>query len=215
MRSRTVLAVGRRTGVGVIGESAWTAVAAVLCLGTGLVCLALAIARVGDRPAQLTHAAMGVAMAGMFAPWGDPVPMWVGVGGFTVIGAWFTALALRRDRASHTARHLTISSAAMVLMYVMHRQSETAPGGAGAGGHAAHTVAAGGATSLVVLPLTLVLAGYFAWHTWTCVERSRSVTGADAPTDGLRSAVRTPARVQHVAHGTMSALMAAMFLGAL
>ncbi len=212
MRSRTVLAVGRRTGVGVIGESAWTAVVAVLCLGTGLVCLALAIARVGDRPAQLTHAAMGVAMAGMFAPWGDPVPMWVGVGGFTVIGAWFTALTLRRDRASHTARHLTISSAAMVLMYVMHRESETAPGVTG--GHAAH-VAAGGATSLVVLLLTLVLAGYFAWHTWTCVERSRSLKGTDAPTDGLRSAVRTPARVQHVAHGTMSALMAAMFLGAL
>ena len=69
VRSRTVLAVGRRTGVRVIGESAWTAVAAVLCLGTGLVCLALIIARVGDRPAQLTHAAMGVAMAGMFAPW--------------------------------------------------------------------------------------------------------------------------------------------------
>ena len=211
MRSRTVLAVGRRTGVRVIGESAWTAVAAVLCLGTGLVCLALAIARVGDRPAQLTHAAMGVAMAGMFAPWGDPVPMWVGVGGFTVIGAWFTALALRRDRAAHTARHLTISSAAMVLMYVMHRHSETAP--AVTGGHAAHVAA--GATGLVVLPLTLVLAGYFAWHTWTCVERSRSVQGTDAPTDGLRSAVRTPARVQHVAHGTMSALMAAMFLGAL
>ena len=215
MRSRTVLAVGRRTGVGVIDEAAWTVVAAVLCLGTGLVCLTLAIARVGDRPAQLTHAAMGVAMAGMFAPWGDPVPMWVGVGGFTVIGAWFTALTLRRDRATDTARHLTISSAAMVLMYVMHRHSETTPGGAGAGGHAAHTMAAGGATSLVVLPLILALAGYFAWHTWTCVERSRWVKGADAPTDGLRSAFRTPARVQHVAHGTMSALMAAMFLGAL
>ena len=71
----------------------------------------------------------------------------------------------------------------------------------------------GGATSLVALLLTLVLAGYFAWHTWTCVERSRSAKGADAPTDGPRSAVRTPARVEHVAHGTMSALMAAMFLG--
>ena len=83
MRSRTVLTVDRRTGVGVIGEVAWSAVAAVLCLGTGLVCLVLAVARVGDRPTQLTHAAMGVAMAGMFAPWGDPVPMWVGVGAFT------------------------------------------------------------------------------------------------------------------------------------
>jgi len=213
VRSRTVLAVDRRTGVGVIGEVAWSAVAAVPCLGTGLVCLVLAVAQVGDRPTQLTHAAMGVAMAGMFAPWGDPVPMWVGVGAFTLLGTWFTALGLRRDGATRTARHLTISSAAMVLMYVMHGRSGTSPGGAGAGGHAAHTAADGGATSLVALLLTLVLAGYFAWHTWTCVERSRSATSADAPTAGPRSAVRTPARVEHVAHGTMSALMAAMFLG--
>jgi len=213
VRSRTVLAVDRHTGVGVIGEVAWSAVAAVLCLGTGLVCLVLAVARVGDRPTQLTHAAMGVAMAGMFAPWGDPVPIWVGVGAFTLLGTWFTALGLRRDRDTRTTRHLTISSAAMVLMYVMHGRSETPPHGAGAGGHAAHTAADGGATSLVALLLTLVLAGYFAWHTWTCVERSRSAKGADAPTDGPRSAVRTPARVEHVAHGTMSALMAAMFLG--
>jgi Domain of unknown function (DUF5134) len=195
--------------VGVIGVVAWSAVAAVLCLGTGLVCLVLAVARVGDRPTQLTHAAMGVAMAGMFAPWGDPVPMWVGVGAFTLLGTWFTALGLRRGRATRTTRHLTISSAAMVLMYVMHGRPETSPGG---GGHAAHAAADGGATSLVTLLLTLVLAGYFAWHTWTCVERSRSAK-CDTPTSGSRSVVRTPAGVQHVAHATMSALMAAMFLG--
>lgn len=208
MRNRTVLTADRRTGVGGIGGVAWSAVAAVLCLGTGLVCLVLAVARVGDRPTQLTHAAMGVAMAGMFAPWGDPVPTWVGVGGFTLLGMWFTALGLRRDRAGHPARHLTISSAAMVLMYLTHGRPEPPPGG---GGHAAHTAAGGGATGLVALLLTLVLAGYFAWHTWTCVERSRSATDADGP----RDVVRTPARVEHAAHGTMSALMAAMFLGAL
>jgi hypothetical protein len=199
--------------VGVIGEVAWGAVAAVLCLGTGLVCLALAVARVGDRPAQLTHAAMGVAMAGMFAPWGNPVPMWVGVGAFTLLGMWFTVLGLRRDRATRTARHLTISSAAMVLMYVIHGRVETTPGAAGDGGHAAHTAADGGAVGVVALLLTLVLAGYFAWHTWTCVERSRSATNADALTEGPRSTVRAPARVEHVAHATMSALMAAMLLG--
>ena len=196
--------------MGVIGETAWTAVAVVLCLGTGLTCLALAVAGVGDRGAQLTHAAMGGAMAAMFAPWGDLVPLWVGVGGFTLVGAWFAALALRRDRA---ARHLAISSVAMVLMYLMHQHSGTTPGGASAGGHAGHAAADGGATSLAVLPLTLVLAGYFAWHTWTCVDRSRSVTGSDAASDGPRSTVRTPTRVEHVAHATMSALMAAMFLG--
>ena len=40
---------------------------------------------------------MGVAMAGMFSPWGDPVPVWIGAVGFTVLGAWFAALGLRRD----------------------------------------------------------------------------------------------------------------------
>ena len=199
--------------MGVIGETAWAAVAVVLCLGIGLTCLVLAVAGVGDRGAQLTHAAMGGAMAAMFAPWGELVPLWVGVGGFTLIGAWFAALALRRDRAARTARHLAISSVAMVLMYLMHQHSGTAPGGAGAGGHAGHAAADGGVTSLAVLPLTLVLAGYFAWHTWTCVERSRSATGSDAASDGPRSTVRTPTRVEHVAHGTMSAVMAAVFLG--
>ena len=116
--------------------------------------------------------------------------MWVGVGAFTLLGTWFTALGLRRDRATRTARHLTISSAAMVLMYVIHGRVETTPGAAGAGGHAAHTAADGGATGLVALLLTLVLAGYFAWHTWTCVERSRSATAADAP--DRRSPERRP-----------------------
>ena len=183
MRSRTVLTVDRRTGVGVIGEVAWSAVAAVLCLGTGLVCLVLAVARVGDRPTQLTHAAMGVAMAGMFAPWGDPVPMWVGVGAFTLLGTWFTALGLRRDRATRTARHLTISSAAMVLMYVMHGRVGDAPAARAPEG-TLHTPRRTAVPRPVALLLTLVLAGYFAWHTWTCVERSRSATGADSAGDG-------------------------------
>jgi hypothetical protein len=124
----------------------------------------------------------------------------VGVGAFTLLGTWFTALGLRRDRATRTTRHLTISSAAMVLMYVMHGRSETHHR---RGRRRARCTHRGGRRchQLVALLLTLVLAGYFAWHTWTCVERSRSAKGADTHTDGPRSAVRAPARVEHVAHG--------------
>jgi hypothetical protein len=38
-----------------IGSTAWAVVAAVVCLGTGATCLALAAAGVGERAAQLTH----------------------------------------------------------------------------------------------------------------------------------------------------------------
>jgi len=201
-----------------IDSMAWTVLAAALCLGTGVTCVALAAAGVGDRAAQLTHAVMGVAMAGMFSPWGDPVPGWIGAVLFTVLGAWFVAAAVRRDRIGRAAHHLAISSVAMVLMYLMHHRPDGASGGAASGGHAGHVMAGAGTTGLLVMPLALVLAGYFVWHTWTCVERSRAPvptcsTGtaqADAPTTA-----RTTARLEPVAHGVMSALMAAMFLTAI
>ena len=127
-----------------IGSSAWTVVAAALCLGTGVTCLALAATGVGDRAAQLTHAVMGVAMAGMFSPWGDPVPGWIGALLFTVVGAWFVAAALRRTGIGRAARHLAISSVAMVLMYLMHHHPDGMPGAAGSGAHAGHAMAGGG-----------------------------------------------------------------------
>ena len=205
-----------------IESTAWAVVAAALCLGTGLACLALAAAGVGDRGAQLTHAVMGVAMAAMFSPWGDPVPAWVGAAGFTVLGAWFVAAVLRRDRSRGTAQHLAISSVAMVLMYLMHQHhSAVASGtatGAATGPHAGHLAGSGSAAGLVVLPLALVLAGYFVWHTWTCVERSRATAAGPASTPAPGTAppagrtAWTTARVEPVAHGVMSALMAAMFL---
>jgi Domain of unknown function (DUF5134) len=202
VRPRTVLAGGSHEEVAVIGSTGWAWVAAVLCLGVGLLCLVLAAVRIGDRTEQLAHAAMSVAMAGMFSPWGDPVPRWIEVAGFAVVGAWFGALALRR--AGRAATHLTISSAAMVLMYLLHGHPEAAPGAA-AGAHAGHS-AAGAGVELALVPFALVLAGYFAWHTWTCVDRCRAV----AP-----QVARSPARVEPVAHGLMSALMATMFLGAI
>ena len=198
-----------------IESMAWAAVATLLCLGTGVTCLMLAVAGVGERSAQLTHAVMGVAMAAMFSPWGDPVPRWTGTVAFTVLGAWFVAAALRRGRTGGTAQHLAISSVAMVLMYLMHdRAGATTAGAAGTGPHAGHLAQSGGTATLLVMPLALVLAGYFVWHTWTCVERSRTPVAA-GPSATARAAVRnagTTARIEPMTHGVMSALMAAMFL---
>jgi Domain of unknown function (DUF5134) len=190
-----------------------TVLVAALCLGTGLACLALALARVGDRTAQLTHAAVGVAMAAMLSPWGDPLPAWTGVVGFTAIAAWFAVTARRGVRSTATARHLAISSAALVVMYLVHGHGADMAGATTAGPHAGHGVS--GSVGLVVVPLILVLAGYFVWHTWTCVEKARAATGsprAAAVPAGTRTGLAT--RIEPVAHGAMSALMAAMFLGA-
>jgi Domain of unknown function (DUF5134) len=198
--------------------TAMSAAAALLCLCTGLACLAMAVMGVGDRSAQLVHGVMGAAMAGMLSPWGDPVPGWTGAVGFTAIGAWFTALVVRRDPSRNAASHLVISSAAMVLMYLVPRNP------AGDGGHAGHGAHGGSVPDLVVVPLALLLAGYFAWHTWNCVERCRTTTphlsresaGIGARVGrNWRANVRSVARAEPVAHGVMSALMAAMFLGAI
>jgi 4-hydroxybenzoate polyprenyltransferase len=160
---------------------------------------------------------MGVAMAGMLSPWGDPVPAWTGAVGFTVLGAGFAATALRGDRSSGTAPHLAISSAATALMYLTHGHHVGPPGASGSGLHAGHGGA--GAPSLIVLPLALVLAGYFVWHAWACVDRAvdKAPDRARAATTSPRTVVtrtRLATRMEPVAHGVMSALMATMFLGA-
>jgi hypothetical protein len=180
------------------------AVAAVISLGAGLSCLVLAT-RVGDRPARLTHAAMGVAMAGMFSPCGDPVPAWAGALGFTVVGAWFAALVLRGDPSARGALHLAIASGGTALMYLLHRHpAAPVPGD----GHAT----GGGVPVLLVVPLALLLAGYFGWHVWTCVERYQ----AAGRTDGCSgSRAGAPRSAEPVAHGVMSALMAGMLLATL
>jgi hypothetical protein len=192
------------------------AAASVVCLCTGLACLAMAVTRIGDRLAQIVHGVMSVAMAGMFSPWGDPVPTWAGIVAFSVLGAWFAALVLRGDRSRHAAPHLAISSAAMVVMYLLHPAAAGSGPEAPAGHHGTH---GGAVPTLVALPLALLLAGYFAWHTWNCVERCRSPR--PAPPAARVGKNRPPsvasrtARAEPLAHGVMSALMAAMFLGAM
>ena len=65
-----------------------------------------------------------------------------------------------------------------------------------------------GVSGVLFVVLSLVLAGYFVWHAWTCTERHAD----PEPTVAVRT--RTATRVAPVAHAVMSAAMAAMFLGA-
>jgi hypothetical protein len=137
------------------------------------------------------------------------VPAWAGAAAFADSGAWFASVALGRGPDRADARHLTIASAAMVVMYLAGSHA-AAPDGAG--GHAAHGGAAGsgGLPAVLVVGLSLVLAAYFVWHAWTCAERARTPAGP-ASTVAVRGRVTTTAGP--VVHGVMSALMAAMFLG--
>jgi hypothetical protein len=68
-----------------------------------------------------------------------------------------------------------------------------------------------GVSGVLLVALSLVLAGYFVWHAWTCTERTRVPVDGPASTVAVRT--HSAARVAPVAHGVMSALMAAMFLG--
>jgi hypothetical protein len=203
----------RREEVSAIGQL-WTVILAAACLGSGLVCLALAAARIGGGASQLTHGVMGLAMAAMLSPWGDPVPAWAGAAAFAVTGAWFASIALGTGRSRADARHLAIASAAMVVMYLTRTHSAD-PSGAAGGGHAAHGLPGGGGidgvSGVLLVALSLVLAGYFVWHAWTCTERTRGPAADSASTVAVRT--RSATRAAPVAHGVMSALMAAMFLG--
>ena len=199
----------RAEEVAIIGQL-WTTTLAVACLGSGLACLAMAVARVGGLASQLVHGVMGLAMAGMLSPWGNPVPAWAGAAMFAVSGAWFASVALRQGPDRADARHLTIASAAMVVMYLAGAHS--APDAPAGGGHAAHGAAAGGGgglSSVLIVGLSLVLAGYFVWHAWTCTEHVRK----HGSTSSVAIRTRRMTRAAPVAHGVMSALMAAMFLG--
>ena len=161
----------RREEVSAIGQL-WTAILAAACLGSGLVCLALAAARIGGVGNQLTHGVMGLAMAAMLSPWDDPIPTWVGAVAFAVSGAWFASVALGAGRSRAEARHLAIASAAMVVMYLTSTHSADPSGAAAVGGHAAHGLPGSGGingvSGVLLVALSLVLAGYFVWHAWTC-----------------------------------------------
>jgi Domain of unknown function (DUF5134) len=141
---------------------------------------------------------MGLGMAAMFSPWGDPVPPPVGACVFAALALWFGARLLREVPAgAGGAAHLVLAPAAMAAMYLSH----------GHGGHHA-----GG---FAVAALWLALAGYFGWHAAASAGRVQQAWVV-ALADG--TVIAPPARsacVESGAHVVMSGLMAAMFLTAL
>lgn len=175
---------------------------ALLSLVVAGVMVAAALGRHEDRSPCLAHAVMSLGMAGMFAPWGDPVPGPVGAAVFVVIGAWFAARRLRRGgQADDDALHLIVGPAAMIVMYLgmdHHADAATPVEAAGHPGHGSALAGGGGGPALAVL--LLALAGYFVWHAWATGARAGTTPG------------RSPVRAGHV---VMSALMAVMLLGGL
>ena len=65
------------------------ALLATLSLGVAVVFAAFVVRPRCGRLAAATHALMGLGMAAMFSPWGDPVPPTVGVCVFAALALWF------------------------------------------------------------------------------------------------------------------------------
>ena len=175
------------------------ALLATLSLGVATVFAAFVVRPQCGRLAAATHAVMGLGMAAMFSPWGDPVPPAVGVCVFAALALWFGARLLRGvPTGAGGAAHLVVAPAAMAAMYLSH----------GFGGHHA-----GG---FAIAALWLALAGYFGWHAVASAARVQQAW-VGAPANGVLM-IAPPARracVESGAHVVMSGLMAAMFLTAL
>ena len=175
------------------------ALLATLSLGVAVVFAAFVVRPRCGRLAAATHALMGLGMAAMFSPWGDPVPPVVGVCVFAALALWFGGRLLRGvPTGAGGAAHLVVAPAAMAAMYLSHSY----------GGHHA--------SGVVLAALWLALAGYFGWHAVASVGRvQRAWTRVPA---GTAAPVAPPVRrlwVEPGAHVVMSGLMAAMFLTAL
>ena len=201
-----------------------TALAAVLALAC-LVVAAFHVLRLlrlprGGAADEATDAAMGLGMAAMLSPLGDPVPAAVWIGVFVLCGAWFAAAALRSDGgpARADAVHHVLGSGAMLFMVLAHDS-----GGAEVDGeHAGHLVHGGGSDGGHGLwsMIAIVLAGYFAWRVLQIVShpiRSGESTAARAVVDGsvaTRSRVRllVDPRAVAAAHVITAVAMTVMLL---
>jgi hypothetical protein len=165
-----------------------------------------------DRAAGAVHVLMGLGMAGMFSPWGDPTPPAAGVAVFGAAAAWFLARLLRAG-VSDEGLHLVVGPAAMVLMYLTAAPAEATPGDAHAG-HAGHPGAVTSAPGGWLVPvLALVLAGYFAWYAWHVLPRPEDSRPEDiGPAAGGTAVVARAIGIEPVAHSVLSAVMATMFV---
>jgi hypothetical protein len=196
------------------------AILALLCLGVAVVFTlgASGAVQVGDRATRGAHVLMGLGMAGMFWPTGDPTSRAVGAVVFAVVGLWFLAAWVRSGRTGVDGpAHVVVGCAAMVMMYLVHSHGDAAAGGStGPAGHAGHAGAdlAGGSGALVVA-LALLFAGYFVWHAWETVslQQATSVPVEDGGRHRVSVRERVGLRAEPVAHVVMSVLMAAMLIG--
>jgi hypothetical protein len=176
----------------------WMAgVFAIVCLGVGLLHLLRVAVLRADVAGELSHAAMGVGMAAMFSPLGNPVPDAVWTVVFALGVAWFGGAVLR-TRAFGDAGHHVVGSGAMLLML--------------AAGHNAHGRGAAG-TLGVASVAALALAGYFAWHTLRCADGCRRPEPAATPVAVRTRVLETPrlaAGAQLVTAATMSVMLLGM-----
>jgi hypothetical protein len=194
---RTVLATPVRH-FGQEDDVPWVATLfCVLCLGVAAVHLVALVTPGRDRLGTAAHALMGLGMAGMFSPVGDPVPGQVWVVGFVAVGAWFGAVALRAGTWAGEPVHHVVGSVAMLLMLV---PSGPATGDhAGHAGHAAH--GGGGAPLGLVSVASVLLAGYFVWHGMRVLHGWRAGRARPAPPAAAPPEVGAPVAVLPVGVG--------------
>jgi hypothetical protein len=209
---------------------AW--VSTLLCL----LCLAVAavhVLRLVAAPTDVGEAAyalMGLGMAAMLSPVGDPVSTPVWVGAFAGSSLWFAASALREGTWASPSVHHVVGSVAMLLM-LAPSSGPPAGGGAESGGHA-HAAGEGVGMGLSSLA-SVLLAGYFVWRAvevllwWPGSRRALQGpaldTGSGRPPVGVLAASRlSRLRVESTAQSAvvsaaaalvMSAVMALMLLG--
>lgn len=170
-----------------------------------------------DPASEASHAAMGVGMAAMFSPFGDPVPAPVWIGVFTLCGAWFAADALRSPagRRRDDAVHHVIGSGAMLFMLLGGHGGGVAGTGAAHAGHVGHGGGPEGGIGVSSV-VALVLAGYFVWHVLRCGDRLRTADCDGAPAEGslaVRTHLLRDVRTVTLAHVVMAVAMAVMLLG--
>jgi len=172
---------------------------AVVCLGVGLLHLVRVVVLRQDMAGELSNAAMGLGMAAMFSPLGNPVPgpVWTVV--FALGVAWFGAAVVLRRTFGGDAGHHVVGGGAMLLML--------------AAGHSAHGRGAAGALGLASVA-ALGLTGYFAWHALRCADGCRRPEpAADAAVAVQTRALETPqlaAAAQLVTAATMSVMLLGM-----
>jgi Domain of unknown function (DUF5134) len=209
-------------------------VLAALSLAVGLLHLLRLAVRRRDVVLEASYAAMGLGMAAMYSPVGDPVPAPVWAALFLLCAGWFGGLIVRDSALGALggeALHLVVGSAAMLFMLGADQRA-----GGPAGGHPAHVVGAAGMAG-IASAAAIVLAAYFVLHVLRCADRLRAARletpavgpgpelgdaprGRTATASGSTTTLRAPVVAAHcsrtapaAAHLLMTVIMAVMLIG--